>query len=328
MALFSTKGARLAEHTLPYRAHGVAYDPLRQRLAVVARRPGTLCDIFDLGRGGTPLRLTAPAGCHFYGHAVFAPDGTRLYTTENAYDTGAGMVCVWDAASGYRRMGQFSSGGVGPHEIGLMPDGATLIVANGGIRTHPETGREKLNLAAMAPSLAYIHRETGVLRAAVGFEGGRLRKLSIRHIAVGKDGTVCAAMQDQGEGDDLVPLVACYRPGWLVLRPLAAPDRVVRRMRGYTGSVALDAGGRIAAVSAPRGNLVTLCDMRAASFLIQRALRQEGCGVAATGRANEFLLTSGVGGAVKFEVQTGAANVLRDPFVAQRRWDNHLSVLP
>ena len=43
-----------------------------------------------------------------------------------------------------------------PHEAILLADGKTLAVANGGIETHIETGREKLNLDFMQPSLALV----------------------------------------------------------------------------------------------------------------------------------------------------------------------------
>ena len=45
---------------------------------------------------------------------------------------------------GTSRIGELASFGVGPHEVVLMPDGATLVVANGGIRTHPDRDRAKL----------------------------------------------------------------------------------------------------------------------------------------------------------------------------------------
>ena len=47
------------------------------------------------------------------------------------------MIGVRDAQDGYRQIGELPSDGIGPHEATLMPDGKTLVVANGGIRTHP-----------------------------------------------------------------------------------------------------------------------------------------------------------------------------------------------
>ncbi len=42
-----------------------------------------------------------------------------------------------------------------------MPGGRRLVVANGGLRTHPDTGRETLNPDDMSPNLALIDLATG-----------------------------------------------------------------------------------------------------------------------------------------------------------------------
>ncbi len=63
------------------------------------------------------------------------------------------------------RAGEFASGGVGPHEIRRMPGSDVLVIANGGIATHPGSSRAKLNIPKMQPNLAYI-------------EGGKSRRQS------------------------------------------------------------------------------------------------------------------------------------------------------
>ena len=323
LAGFAPDGARRFEIPLPGRGHGVAVGGTRGHAVAFARRPGVFAIAIDLRHGTVVKRFAAPAGLHFYGHGVFSRDGRRLYTTENDYEAGAGVVGVWDAVRGYRRLGQFPSRGVGPHEIRLSPDGAQLIVANGGIRTHPGAGREKLNIATMDPSLAYLDRRSGILRRAVRFAAPRHRKLSLRHIAVSRSGVVCAALQDQIRQNDAPPLLALHRPGADRFVFGDAPQRVARRMRGYTGSVALDSEGRIAAVSAPRGNLVCFWNIRSGRYLAHCDIA-DCSGVAAAGRPGRFLLTSGVGGALEFDVRHGRATPLPADFVGRRRWDNHL----
>src|SRR5438552_1061500 len=78
-------------------------------------------------------------------HGAFSADGSLLYATENDNLTGSGLIGIYDATAGYRRLGEMSSRGIGPHDLALMPDGMTLAVANGGLRTLPESGREVLN---------------------------------------------------------------------------------------------------------------------------------------------------------------------------------------
>jgi hypothetical protein len=57
------------------------------------------------------------------------------------------VIGVRDASAGYRHIGELPSHGIGPHDLALLSDERTLVVANGGIRTHPDRRREELNLA-------------------------------------------------------------------------------------------------------------------------------------------------------------------------------------
>ena len=109
-----------------------------------ARRPGRFADVIDCRSGAQLARLEPPEGHHFYGHGVFSPEGEVMYTTENAFESGEGMIGVWNARD-YRRIGQFPSGGIGPHEMLLRRDAPGLVVANGGIETHPDTGLDVHN---------------------------------------------------------------------------------------------------------------------------------------------------------------------------------------
>ena len=79
-----------------------------------------------------------------------------------------------------------------------------LAVANGGVRTHPDTGRAKLNLDTMAPSLALMDTADGRLVRSVSF-GPRLCRLSIRQLDVDRDGRIVVAMQHQASGRTMSP---------------------------------------------------------------------------------------------------------------------------
>ena len=156
-------GGRCFDLPLPGRAHGMAVHPDGDLAMVIARRPGTFLQPVDLRQG----RLLKPLGCapqrHLYGHALYSPDGHWLYTTENDYEAGRGVIVVRNARQDYRVVDEFHSGGIGPHELRLLSDGNTLVVANGGIRTHPDFDRTPLNLESMQPSLAYLDRHHGQL---------------------------------------------------------------------------------------------------------------------------------------------------------------------
>ena len=211
LAGLSDTGGILFRHPLPGRGHAAAAHPVRPEAVAFARRPGRFADVIDCRSGAATARLEPPAGHHFYGHGTFSPDGSRLFTTENDYENARGVIGVWDATGGYRRITAFSSGGIGPHDMALRRDAPGLVVANGGIETHPDSGRAKLNLPDMRPNLSYLSLE-GELQAQMEL-AQELRLNSIRHLAVRADGTVGFAMQWQGDPGEQLPAAGRHRPG-------------------------------------------------------------------------------------------------------------------
>lgn len=164
--LFDARGQDIAVLPVETRLHDTTYSRALNRAVIFARRPGTLAFVIDLGRREVESTIVSPIGRHFYGHGVFSSDGRILYATENDVASGEGRIGLYDSSDGYRRIGEIHSGGVGPHELLLHPDGSSLVVANGGIRTNPETGREKLDLDTMLSSLARAWRHHRVGRIA------------------------------------------------------------------------------------------------------------------------------------------------------------------
>lgn len=121
-------------------------------------RPGKFSLVNDCMTGDEKARIVSPKDRHFYGLGIFSSDGNLLFTTENDYEAGRGRIGVWVAQNDYIRIDEWDSGGIGPHDIKRLPETDMLVVANGGIDTHPETGRTKLNIPTMAPNLAYISK--------------------------------------------------------------------------------------------------------------------------------------------------------------------------
>ncbi len=305
---------------LPGRGHGFAVHPSRRELVVFARRPGTFAVVVQTSDGAVRHRIESPPDRHFCGHGAFSRDGGMLFATENDYESGHGVIGLYDCADGYRRVGEWQSHGIGPHEVRLSVDGRSLVVANGGIRTHPDYGRAKLNVASMAPNLTYLDVDTGRPLETVRL-GDSFHKLSIRHIDVNASGLVAIGMQYEGDRRKQVPLVALHKAGGTV-RLLQAPAEVARRMRHYIGSVAFDAGGRFVAATSPRGHIVTVWDIKAGAY--------HGCtkatdasGVAPTVQADEFLIAGGDGVLRLVNARSGGIAVLSKSN-PERRWDNHL----
>ena len=316
-------GHILRDIPLPARGHGFAVSPDGRHAVALARRPGTFAVAFSVEGPGPEKVFFAPSGRHFQGHAVFEPTGRHLFATENDFENGRGCIGVYDAADGFRRVAELPSHGIGAHELVLMPDGKTLAVANGGILTHPDSGRAKLNIATMAPNLTYLELTTGRLQDSIAHGTGRRSKLSIRHLAAFPDGRVVVACQDQGARTDGLPLVGVHRPGSGRIEDLTAPPDVLVSLQGYCGSVSVDRGGRLAAVTAPRGGQVLFWNT-VTKELVGRTSLPDGCGVSPGPAEGTFVLTNGLGA---FFV--GGPGLTR----TRRRetnipWDNHLYTAP
>ncbi|MEO9650245.1 MAG: DUF1513 domain-containing protein [Roseobacter sp.] len=244
-------GALAFRVPLPARGHAAAAHPTIAEAVAIARRPGTFAKVIDCVNGHLLKALTCPEGRHFYGHGAFSADGHLLFTPENDITTGAGRIGVWDRSLNYARIDEFSSGGIGPHEILRMPTG-NLAVANGGIRTHPASGREKLNLETMRGNLSVFSPEGRLLDQAEVPNDNRMN--SLRHISSAPDGRIICGFQWQGDPYDTPQLVSFY-DGNGHLKPAKVDEGLLRTLDGYIGSVCA-IGNDLFAASSPRGGRV------------------------------------------------------------------------
>ncbi|MCX7561438.1 DUF1513 domain-containing protein [Sulfitobacter sp. F26204] len=301
-------GEIVFEIPLPSRGHAAAAHPVRPEAIAFARRPGTFAVVIDCRTGREKVRLTSPPGRHFYGHGVFSADGALLFTTENDFDAARGMIGVWDANDGYARVDEFPSGGIGPHDIKRLPDQEKLVVANGGIETHPDTGRTKLNIPTMRSNLTYIDFN-GQIEMQSTLDRAHQRN-SIRHLAVAPDGSVAFAMQWQGDLSKDLPLLGVADPEGRDVTFLSAPS--IARMQGYLGSLAISPDGYRVATTSPRSNLMLIV-ARDRDSVVEDVQLTDICGVAAT--ETGFFYTTG----------TGQATTLgRGSKMHAIAWDNHL----
>ncbi|MEM9715482.1 MAG: DUF1513 domain-containing protein [Pseudomonadota bacterium] len=288
------------EITLPARGHAAAAHPILAQAVAFARRPGTFALVIDCAEGRQLARLAAPEGRHFYGHGTFSRDGNLLFTTENDFEHARGIVGIWDARRNYTRIGEFASGGVGPHEIQLIPGTETLVVANGGIETHPDTGRAKLNIATMRSNLRFLGLDGPVL-TEVELDANHQRN-SIRHIDIAQNGMVSFGMQWQGDPSERPPVVGTYSPQGSIQM---FDDTGL--LAGYVGSVASNLSGSTVSATSPRSSRAfefsTGLDFERTEIALEDI-----CGVAALG--DGFIYTSGLGTAAQTSHKI--------------KWDNHL----
>ncbi|MEQ1940927.1 DUF1513 domain-containing protein [Mesorhizobium sp. VNQ89] len=310
-AILSEAGKILHAVDLPDRGHDITFDPVSGRSVVFARQPGTFFVAFRHKGDAPPMTVNSIAGRHFFGHGVFSPDGRLLYTTENDFDNAAGMVGVYDAANGFARVGEFPTHGVGPHELLLLADGRTIAIANGGIETHPDFGRAKLNLPTMKPSFVLVDRFTGDLVEKHELPP-ELHQLSIRHMDTDQTGAVWFGCQHEGPATEQPALVGRAVRG-KDLQLIDMEPRVLYGFRNYIGSVAANREAGTVAVTSPQGNAYAVIEAASGNVLAVESLT-EVCG-AAPDRAG-FIVSTGTG----VVVEPGGRSSRDESYV----WDNHM----
>jgi uncharacterized protein len=313
-------GMILRELPLQGRGHDIALDRASDRAVVFARRPGNFALAFNVRGEDEPVLFTTPENRHFYGHGVFSRDGRLLYATEHNAETRQGLLGVYSVGSGYKRVGELPTYGIGPHEVILLKDGKTLAVANGGIETDVETGRDKLNVETMKPSLAFIDARSGALLAQHE-QSKDLHKLSIRHIAADARGNVWFGAQWEGDTSDTPELVGCAG--------LDKPLRVIEpatpkgaALSGYIGAVAMDGEGRVLAASAPRAGRIIYVDTQTSSIIGETQL-MDGCGLTGVSE-DKFALSSGMG---VLQTERPDHTHLTTASFPGRAFDNHLRLI-
>lgn len=316
IVLLTADGRVVREIPLSARGHDIAIDAGTGRAVAFSRRPGTLAVAFDTAHVSQPQIFTAAEGRHFYGHGAFSRDGRLLYASENDIAGARGVIGIYDVARSYAKIGEHASFGLGPHEIILLADGKTLAVANGGLDTVPDSGRENLNLDAMQPSLVFVDAASGALRAKHALSGD-LKRLSLRHIAADWSGRVWFGGQWEGDPGATPSLIgfADRDTGLKLIAPPAASSD----LKGYIGSVAASAAGRIIAASAPKAGRVIYIDA-ASGKVTAECLMKDACGIAPD-RQTDFAITSGFG---DFRHDSAGAAVIAQTQLVDVAFDNHL----
>lgn len=314
-ALVSETGTLITSVELPDRGHDITWSPVTGQAVVFARQPGTFAVVFDPAGNTPPQTLSSVEGRHFFGHGAFSPDGKRLYATENDFDNARGVIGVFDATDRFRRIGEFDSFGTGPHELLLTADGSTLVIANGGIETHPDYGRTELNLDTMDPSVSFVDTRTGGLIGQLRLKSD-LYQLSIRHMAFDAQQRVWFGCQFRGPDADRPQLVGyATRDG--DIRLIELPADTLGNLRNYVGSLAASRDGSLIAVSSPQGNTILAIDAATGSLAATTRL-DDGCGIAPDGPG--FLASSGQGALVGLAGSTAPATTLGLSFDNHLRW--------
>ncbi|MBP1841812.1 hypothetical protein J2046_000056 [Rhizobium petrolearium] len=308
IATVSERGEIIDRVALPARAHGMAYSAAAGRAVAFGRRPGKFAMVFDPAGRAEPIIVTSPEGRHFYGHGHFSPDGRLLYASENDFDGNRGMIGIYDARDEFRRIGEFDAHGIGTHDMTVSDDGKLLVIANGGIETHPDFGRTKLNLDCMEPSLVLIDARTGALIQRHGLPAS-LRQLSTRHLDMDGNGRIWFACQWEGARNAMPPLAGWFSKGEDIAL-LSLPEETTVRLGNYVGAIAVNRREGLVGLTSPVGGTAVTLDAKTGVVLKEEAVRNA-AGVAPAARG------------IAVSSYDGQFNQTR----SQVAWDQHITLL-
>jgi hypothetical protein len=316
--LLRSDGSIVREVPLSARGHDIAIHPSSGRATVFARRPGAFAVSFELEKKSAPHVFTPGEGRHYFGHGTFSRDGRLLYASENDIATGLGIIGIYDVSRRFKKIGEHSTFGIGPHEIMLLADGKTIAAGNGGLDTTPDAGRENLNVDSMQPSLTFLDAESGELLAKHELTGD-LQSLSIRHVAQDAKGVVWFGGQWEGSPSETPPQIVGSAGLDRPLKLIEPQANGGSDLKGYIGAMAVSHDGRIIAASAPKAGHVLYVDTVNATVISQSDFKDV-CGIASEGDA-DFAASSGFG-VMRYE--TARATAISERALRDIAFDNHL----
>ncbi|HMT93285.1 DUF1513 domain-containing protein [uncultured Thiothrix sp.] len=263
------------------------------------------------------------ANRHFNGHACLSTDRTLLFTSETDYANKRGIIGIRELAT-LKQVAEYESYGLDPHDLQLMPDGKTLVVANGGIETHPDFERRKLNLDSMQPSLVYLELSTGKKLAEYRLPD---HLLSIRHLQVSAKGEVAVALQYEGNLYKQQPssLVAWQQVGGELNLLKIAPQEVAQ-LRGYLADIVYDPKQQLLVSASPRGHCVSIWSTATHSF-VQALPLAEASSISLGSEVDSFLVSTSQGSLYQLQTTTNQARLTELKHLPELAWDNHLMLL-
>jgi len=297
---------------LPERGHEVRYNPVTHHVVAFARRPGYFFKVVDALNHEVLHHIEPPEGRLFYGHGDFDQSGRYLYTTENDYANQRGVIGVYDTFEQYQRIMELDAYGVGTHEIRCDHD--VLYVANGGIATHPQHPRQKLNIPSMEPNLTLIDRLSGKRLSHHRLDD---HQASVRHMDV-RSGKVAVGLQHQTHKSETSPITSFFNG--TSFEAQRACVSVAPSIKQYVASVAFGLDNQVV-YTAPRGNQVLVVDHHTDTLLKSISLRDV-AGVAYDDSKQCYWLSCGTGVVIPLDAKS--LDLGKGRSFAGLKWDNHL----
>jgi hypothetical protein len=304
--------------TSNFRGHGLSKHPSHHYLVLMfSRRPGNQGIVSNLQTNKVEHIFSSPDHLFMEGHGCFSHEGKLLFCTETNKYTNQGTITVRETES-FNVIAEWPSGGLGPHEIRMLPKQNIIAIANGGL-IKDDKGKV-INVDTMNSNIALLDTTTGkIISTHKTFNP----KASLRHIDVSDDGIIAAAMQIQDYSPEsshpLASLISVDGSSILLNAPLA----LLKKMQGYVGSVRINSKYRTAAFTSPRGNLALFWNIDTGEFLGQQFFHNV-CGLTVSNNQEYFVLSNSAGNIRQISASTLLENTHLRQQLPDYQWDNHM----
>ncbi|PPR25105.1 MAG: hypothetical protein CFH34_01585 [Alphaproteobacteria bacterium MarineAlpha9_Bin4] len=318
---FDRSGKIIFDVELKNRAHDYIILPKYNKVCLVARRPENFILLIDLEKGYVKKKIISPSERHFYGHISYSEKDNLIYVTENHYkynDERSGAIAIYDPNKNFKRLGEIPSFGIGPHELKVSSNNK-IVVANGGVLTHPDYPRIKLNLSDIDSNLVILDQSSAKLISKFNLNN-KFKHNSIRHIDLDKSDNIYLGCQsyvkNKFEDLDLVFKISNAK-----IYPLKIPSFLLKNLHNYSGSIKVSNNKNKVYASFPKGNSLLIWNLSRGTFLEKKHVFDV-CGISIDEVKENVYLSNGKGDLFLINKQ----DKLIKEYSKNINFDNHLSI--
>jgi hypothetical protein len=256
---------------VPTRFEGHVVIPHTQDgdLAIMAaQRPGTVSYLFSISKQKIIQAFKSSKDHHFYGHGIIMNGGNEVWMTEVHNDSGLGKI-VKRSFPKMEIVGEFDSGGYGPHEMVHINKSNQFVVAHGG------------DFTSKSSQLIYDPATTDKHLSKVSYfsqkDGQKLNEtdcpdpekiMSIRHLDVHRETeTVVMTIIRPHENKTKKHPCIGYQEKGKAIKFFETPPEIYDELKMFGLSIKVSQKSGKVALTSHKGNAVAFWDLNSKKFM-------------------------------------------------------------
>ena len=314
----------ISDFSVPYEVHLAIMSPDNKSILVNSRKPGASLLKYTL-TGELIAELKPLKDQHFEGHAIFTSDEKYLYVTASDFQQGKGKLLKLNSQD-LSLIESYDSGGIGPHEL-VWQAPNIIAIANTGVLTHPNSGRDILNLNNIHSNVALFNTQNQTIEYQWPVE---LAGLSARHLDRMDNGDLVIGCQYKKE-DQRPPCIAFASKGKILRFADSQNETLHWDMKGYTASIKSIPNSNQALISNPRGHLLTQWqnselnnDATTPTQLMHKQKIQYNKGIKISKMGEQAWVSQGAGELLSWDIKKQTLSSTAIKLKSNIWWGNHL----